>query len=342
MRSIEDIMRYICIATAACAALSIVGDGVRAAQAPAATYSITDLGSLGGGRTTPMGINNRGAVVGVSETVEGLNRAFLYTAGSLIDLGTLGGDESFAYRVNDNGHNRGQGAGRIGAISRIRDDDQRAARSIERTRRPSQRRLRRRARHQQRGRVIGYYTTAGEHMSARNRVFCVSRLPRDGCRHLRRRRWRRRRSERPRQHGRVFQLEPHADYAQHGSFPVYRRQARVNRVARGKFTTARDLNNRDEVVGDGTRVMENITPSCSLRGRLRDLGTLPGGRQSAAYAINERGDIVGFSEGRDGSARAIIVSFGRHARLERPASQAGRAGFSPKRETSTTPVALSA
>jgi probable HAF family extracellular repeat protein len=34
---------------------------------------------------------------------------------------------------------------------------------------------------------------------------------------------------------------------------------------------------------------------------------LPGGRQSAAYAINERGEIVGFSEGSNGSARAVII-----------------------------------
>ena len=89
-------MRYLYVATAACAALYILDDGVRAAAAPTATYSITDLGSLGGGRTTPMGINNRGAVVGFSNSVEGLTRAFLYTKGSLLDLGTLGGDESFA------------------------------------------------------------------------------------------------------------------------------------------------------------------------------------------------------------------------------------------------------
>ena len=43
---------------------------------------------------------------------------------------------------------------------------------------------------------------------------------------------------------------------------------------------------------------------------MRDLGTLAGGQQSAAYAINERGDIVGFSEGSDHSARAVIVTAG--------------------------------
>jgi probable HAF family extracellular repeat protein len=92
----EGVMRYLCIPIAACAALYILGDGARAAGAPGAAYSITDLGSFGGGRTTPMGINNRGAVVGFSNTVDGLTRAFLYTGGSLVDLGTLGGDKASA------------------------------------------------------------------------------------------------------------------------------------------------------------------------------------------------------------------------------------------------------
>ena len=49
-------------------------------------------------------------------------------------------------------HHRGQGAGRVGAISCIRHDAQRRRDHIELTRRPGRRRLRRRARNQQRGR----------------------------------------------------------------------------------------------------------------------------------------------------------------------------------------------
>src|SRR6476620_2839431 len=69
----------------------------------AGSYGITDLGTLGGERTSALGVNNRGDVVGYSLTVNGQNRAFLYSGGSLIELGTLGGDESFAYRISDNG-----------------------------------------------------------------------------------------------------------------------------------------------------------------------------------------------------------------------------------------------
>ncbi|MGH9203499.1 MAG: hypothetical protein ACRD2A_19930, partial [Vicinamibacterales bacterium] len=170
MRSREGVMRYLGIALAAGAALYLMGEGLRATAAPAAVYSITDLGSLGGGRTTPMGINNRGAIVGFSETADGLTRAFLYAHGSLADLGTLGGDESFAYRINDNGLIVGRaqdlegrfhafvttmttGAVELSALGGLGGDFG-AARGVNSV-----------------GDVIGYYTTSGDHMSVRNRIF---------------------------------------------------------------------------------------------------------------------------------------------------------------------------
>ena len=310
MRSKEGLMRHVCIAMAACAALYIVDDGVKASGAAAATYSITDLGSLGGGRTTPMGINNRGAVVGFSNTAEGLARAFLYRAASLVDLGTLGGDESFAYRVNDNGVIVGRAqdpSGRfhafvttlsgsvigLASIDARADGDFGAALGINSA-----------------GDVAGYYTTAGEHMSARNRVFLsrdfsvtdigtfggedgVVVAVNDGG-----------------SMAGFFSFEPHADYAHHSSFLLSGGKPVPIGSLGGKLTTARDLNNRDEVVGDGDAGDGDHHAFLFARGQLRDLGTLAGGRQSAAYAINERGDIVGFSEGRDGSARAIIITAG--------------------------------
>ena len=310
MRGREGVMRYLCIATAMCAALSILDGRVRAAQAPAATYSITDLGSLGGGRTTPMGINNRGAVVGFSNTVEGLTRAFLYSAGALIDLGTLGGAESFAYRINDNGIIVGRaqdesgrfhafvttltgGAITLSSLDARADGDYGAALGINSA-----------------GDVTGYYTTSGAHMSARNRVFLyrdfrVSDVGtfggEDGVAVAV--------TDRGSMAG-FFSVEPHADYAQHGSFLLTGGKPVPIGSLGGKLTTARDLNNRDEVVGDGDTGDGDHHAFLFAGGRLRDLGTLAGGRQSAAYAINERSDIVGFSDGRDGSARAIIVTAG--------------------------------
>jgi probable HAF family extracellular repeat protein len=308
MRRKEGVMRYLSIALAAVAVFHLFGDEMRAAGAPASTYSITDLGSLGGRRTSPMGINNRGAVVGFSATVEGLTRGFLYTGGSLVDLGTLGGDESFAYRINDNGIIVGRAqdsSGRFRAfVTRISgaieltsldprvDGDFSAALGVNSV-----------------GEAAGYYTTAGDHMSARNRVFFYrdSRVEdlgtfggEDG------------RVVAMNDHALVgfFSSEPHADYAQHRSFLFTGGKLVPIGSLGGQLTTARDLNNRDEVVGDGDAGHGEHHAFLFAGGTLRDLGTLAGGRQSAAYAINERGDIVGFSEGSDASARAVIVTAG--------------------------------
>jgi probable HAF family extracellular repeat protein len=107
-----------------------------------------------------------------------------------------------------------------------------------------------------------------------------------------------------------FSSEPHADYAEHRSFLFTRGKLVPIGSLGGLLTTARDLNNRDEVVGDGDAGDGEHHAFLFARGTLRDLGTLAGGQQSAAYAINERGDIVGFSEGPDASARAVLVTAG--------------------------------
>ena len=163
---------------AAVAALHLFGEEMRAAGAPASTYSITDLGSLGGGRTSPMGINNRGAVVGFSATVDGLTRAFLYTGGSLVDLGTLGGDESFAYRINDNGIIVGRAQDSSGRFHAFVTTINGGAIELNVARPSGRRRFRRRARSQQRGRSHGLLHHGWRpHVGPQSRLF-LSRLPR--------------------------------------------------------------------------------------------------------------------------------------------------------------------
>jgi probable HAF family extracellular repeat protein len=70
---------------------------------PHAQYQVTDLGTLGGNRSSAYGVNNRGQVVGVAETAAGEMHAFLWNSGTMADLGTLGGRTSYAYRIDDNG-----------------------------------------------------------------------------------------------------------------------------------------------------------------------------------------------------------------------------------------------
>ena len=66
-------------------------------------YSVTDLGTLGGSNSVPWGINDRGQVVGGSQTSvidpnSGFptSHAFLWNKGVMHDLGTLGGQYSQA------------------------------------------------------------------------------------------------------------------------------------------------------------------------------------------------------------------------------------------------------
>lgn len=73
---------------------------------------MADLGTLGGQNTCAFGINNFGHVVGDSEVAKGVRHAFrwidadangLADPGEMIDMGTLGGERSRAWAINDAG-----------------------------------------------------------------------------------------------------------------------------------------------------------------------------------------------------------------------------------------------
>lgn len=91
--------RWIAIA----AWLSVLGS---CGFANAATYSLTDLGTLGGASSYARGINNAGQIVGYADTGNGASHAFLYDESNGIqDLHAhpLIGASSRAYGINDFG-----------------------------------------------------------------------------------------------------------------------------------------------------------------------------------------------------------------------------------------------
>ena len=66
------------------------------------SFTVTDLGTVGGNASEALGVNNHGEVIGDSRIPNStLFHAFLYSGGQMQDLGTLGGDISDAIGIND-------------------------------------------------------------------------------------------------------------------------------------------------------------------------------------------------------------------------------------------------
>jgi probable HAF family extracellular repeat protein len=70
---------------------------------PGVTYTVTDLGTLGGGGGVAHGINNSGQVIGEAALASGQFHAFIWENGTMIDLGTLGGSRSKPFSINGAG-----------------------------------------------------------------------------------------------------------------------------------------------------------------------------------------------------------------------------------------------
>jgi probable HAF family extracellular repeat protein len=63
----------------------------------------------------------------------------------------------------------------------------------------------------------------------------------------------------------------------------------------GSYSSAADINDRDQVVGYGTTASGDFHAIFWDEGAIVDIGTLPGGSFSQAFEINRRGQVVGVS-----------------------------------------------
>jgi probable HAF family extracellular repeat protein len=297
-------------------ALAMVVAGTLLSVVPALaqneSYTVTDLGTLGGSRSSAYGINASGQIVGISTTADGSTRGFIYDNGSLVEVGTFGGRDSLAYAISDFGTVTGRAqsalgdfrafvaSSRTGLIELTGLDPAFAAPFSTGTSVNA------------RGDVVGYRQHATEHQAARTRAFLFS-------------------SSSLADLGTFggedavltavndqgffvgfYSTESHADYASHRAFLVQQGGAAQELGSLGgRLTTPTAINNRGRVVGFGQRRSGESEAFVYEGGRLSALGVLPGGRQSFAYGLNEAGDVVGASEAADGSLHATLYRQGR-------------------------------
>src|SRR5256885_1364825 len=69
----------------------------------AQTYSITDLGTLGGSSSGAKAVNASGQVTGYAFGSNGVSNVFRYSSGHMTNLGTLGGTVAIGNGINASG-----------------------------------------------------------------------------------------------------------------------------------------------------------------------------------------------------------------------------------------------
>jgi probable HAF family extracellular repeat protein len=281
---------------------------VLGAQAGAQTYSITDLGTLGGESSEASGLNNLGQVVGWSTTASGETHGFLYANNTMTDLGTLvGGTYSFATAINDRSQVVGYGGinGYGPGFREIRNSFLWARGSI-------------RA-------LSGFYcvcsfnerypVTAAHGINAAGQIVGKAKTLRSAS------------------HAYLWQDDLVTDLDEGPSSSSASIAFGINGLGQvvgvrdgraflwqngemrdlgalpgGQTSLARAINVRGQVVGEAD-VFGGLDSHAFLwqGGTMQDLGTLPGDHSSRARAINAAGQVVGESVGADGaSSRAFL------------------------------------
>lgn len=250
-------------------------------------YSVTDLGTLGGPTSTAWGINNRGQIVGWSDTMDGWSHAFIWSESQMHDLGTFGGTNSHALGINDHGFvvgwagtsnnaNRAflhdttkmvnlgtlggnsSGANAIDSANRIVGDSVDSA-----------------------GYLGGFiYTNSTMTRLPINTVFCIPTSISDN--------------------GQI--VGEYAGFGQHGFLYSQRGFTDLGVLPGASFTgpsSAYDINSAGDIVGKAESSTGQYHAFVYSGGQMVDIGTLlPPGydlASSTAYGINNFGEIVGVS-----------------------------------------------
>jgi probable HAF family extracellular repeat protein len=104
-------------------------------------------------------------------------------------------------------------------------------------------------------------------------------------------------------------LESASDLRDTQAFLYRMGKSQILRSLGGHTSAARCINSSGLIAGNAQTESLQVHAASWLQGKVRDLGTLPGGDSSRAFAVNERGDIAGESNSSaNGKARAVIWS----------------------------------
>lgn len=270
----------------------------------AQTYTVTNIGTLGGNDSVALSINDLGEVVGYSKTADGDVHAFRYFRDALFDVSTLGGKESYAYVITNSGILLGDSKTSDGLLRpfigapnspllNLGDgphlfSSARGANNV--------------------GQVVGFRVVTDEHGKFHKRAYLYT-------------------THRTIDLGTFGGKQSDAIaindagmvvghfYTQYHDGP---RRAVLYHAGKaveigtfgGNSSTGVAINTAGQVVGYAETPGGDQLAFLFAHGKMNNLGTLQGGTQSFAYGIDDRGRIVGASDAKDSPLRAFIYTDG--------------------------------
>lgn len=269
----------------------------------AQTYTVTNIGTLGGKASVALSINDYGEVVGYSKTADGETHAFRYFRGSLFDLSTLGGKESSARIITNGGILLGDSKTPDGRVVPFMGAPNSTLFNL-----GQQHLFSSAVGANNAGQVVGYRQVTDEHGKLHQRAYLYT-------------------TQRTYDLGTfggkqsdataindAGQVVGHLYTEYHDGYQraVLYHNGKVREIGTfgGPVSTGVAINSAGQVVGYATLPGGGQRAFLYVHGKLRNLGTLPGGTQSFAYAIDERGRVVGASDAKDSPLHAFIYSDG--------------------------------
>ncbi|HYE16621.1 MAG TPA: DUF3466 family protein [Pyrinomonadaceae bacterium] len=275
----------------------------RAGGAQVTSYTVTDLGTLGGPESKAFGVNNSGRVVGHSQPAPGSSLPFAWMGGAMTNMNSFGGtDGGAAYAVNESGYAVGNAAvsnnnahvfvwsdifgkkdlGTLGGVFATAFDINDANQIVGQS-------------------EIGQLIDRGFVWDSANGMRQITTLGGNssaarGINNL----------------GQIVGYSATRTGQTHAFLLSDGTMTDLGTLGTGSLSFAYEINDAGQVVGYSTTSTGGISPVFhaflyTKEGGMQDLGALPGtSGRSVAYDINAGGEVVGYSEIARGVSRAFV------------------------------------